>query len=683
MKKHVLTGVALLLAAAGTAVAQPTIDGALGTGESGLYGPILWVQNVPTGFVDNVSGGTCNEANVGNPGTVSTGIELAIPLTAIGSPAGSVRVCVFVNSGDHTFASNQVLGGLPAVSPNLASPRLVDFSAIAGDQFFTATALAGTSPVIDGTKDAAYPLALKLQTTRTGFGDSTDGLTDQANGSELDGAYATIRNGTLFVMLTGNLESNFNKLEFFIDTGTASGFNQLDSASVFQVIDEQSPGDGALQRMQGNGTDPGLKFDAAFTADYLITFGAGGAGPGMISHYPNIADLSVAGGPGVYLGSVLTGSGSGVLAGGTNPDNIEVAVNNSNIAGVPAPCPPPAGNRDNSNGSELDGLYGYIDSAAGKMYLLLTGNLQSNYSKIDLFFDVTPADGQSPLRGDNVDIDFNGLNRMGGNGVNPGLTFDTGVFADYWVAFTNGSGPQVFANAAVLRADGPRKDFGGNNLDYGAYDGGSKPLFDPITFSGPRLDPQDGFTPQIFTNFAPRTAAESLTIDPTMPVGTPGLLRVAIDNSNILGVTTTSAAGAASVTTGLELELTLSELGWDGVSCIKVMGAVQNGGHSVMSNQVIGGLPDGSANLGETRLVNFSAIAGNQFVEICPASPCGSADFDGDGDTGTDLDIEAFFACLGGDCCATCGSADFDGDGDTGTDLDIEAFFRVLGGGEC
>jgi len=64
-------------------------------------------------------------------------------------------------------------------------------------------------------------------------------------------------------------------------------------------------------------------------------------------------------------------------------------------------------------------------------------------------------------------------------------------------------------------------------------------------------------------------------------------------------------------------------------------------------------------------------------------SACGSADFDGDGDSGTDLDIEAFFACLGGDCCATCGSADFDGDGDSGTDLDIEAFFRVLGGGTC
>jgi len=70
-------------------------------------------------------------------------------------------------------------------------------------------------------------------------------------------------------------------------------------------------------------------------------------------------------------------------------------------------------------------------------------------------------------------------------------------------------------------------------------------------------------------------------------------------------------------------------------------------------------------------------------MEMISVATCGSADFDGDGDTGTDLDIEAFFACLGGDCCATCGSADFDGDGDTGTDLDIESFFRVLGGGNC
>jgi hypothetical protein len=60
-----------------------------------------------------------------------------------------------------------------------------------------------------------------------------------------------------------------------------------------------------------------------------------------------------------------------------------------------------------------------------------------------------------------------------------------------------------------------------------------------------------------------------------------------------------------------------------------------------------------------------------------------TADFNNDGDAGTDGDIEAFFACLAGNCCPACDSADFNGDGDVATDADIEAFFRVLAGGAC
>jgi hypothetical protein len=65
------------------------------------------------------------------------------------------------------------------------------------------------------------------------------------------------------------------------------------------------------------------------------------------------------------------------------------------------------------------------------------------------------------------------------------------------------------------------------------------------------------------------------------------------------------------------------------------------------------------------------------------AGVCCSSDFNGDGDFGTDQDIEAFFACLAGNCCAACQGADFNHDGDFGTDQDIEAFFRVLAGGSC
>jgi len=69
----------------------------------------------------------------------------------------------------------------------------------------------------------------------------------------------------------------------------------------------------------------------------------------------------------------------------------------------------------------------------------------------------------------------------------------------------------------------------------------------------------------------------------------------------------------------------------------------------------------------------------NSLCDVCCRN-----DFNGDTDVGTDLDIENFFSCLGGNCCATCPpNADFNCDGDVGTDADIEAFFRVLGGGPC
>jgi hypothetical protein len=79
-------------------------------------------------------------------------------------------------------------------------------------------------------------------------------------------------------------------------------------------------------------------------------------------------------------------------------------------------------------------------------------------------------------------------------------------------------------------------------------------------------------------------------------------------------------------------------------------------------------------------------VEGGFWVAFAASPPgCGTADFDCDGDVGTDADIEAFFRCLAGVCppppCAS--TADFNFDGDVGTDADIEAFFRVLAGGNC
>jgi len=82
-------------------------------------------------------------------------------------------------------------------------------------------------------------------------------------------------------------------------------------------------------------------------------------------------------------------------------------------------------------------------------------------------------------------------------------------------------------------------------------------------------------------------------------------------------------------------------------------------------------------------LVSAADVALGSSISFTVVDGCDSADFDGDGDTGTDLDIEAFFACIGGNCCLMCGDADFNNDCDVGNDTDIEAFFRILGGQPC
>jgi hypothetical protein len=108
----------------------------------------------------------------------------------------------------------------------------------------------------------------------------------------------------------------------------------------------------------------------------------------------------------------------------------------------------------------------------------------------------------------------------------------------------------------------------------------------------------------------------------------------------------------------------------------------------VVPQQSLSGIQRSSMAVFQGRLYiagEFTSIGGVNadhlaYIEACPYT-C-DADFNHDGDFGTDQDIEAFFRCLAGDCCVRC-TADFNNDGDFGTDQDIESFFRVLAGGAC
>lgn len=238
------------------------------------------------------------------------------------------------------------------------------------------------------------------------------------------------------------------------------------------------------------------------------------------------------------------------------------------------------GQVDFANGSELDAAYAYVDMVTSTLYLMLTGNLESNFNKLELFFD-TMAGGQNRLRGDNANVDFNGLNRMGDDGSGNGLTFDTGFDADYWIGITGGGSTYaLYANwAELLTAGGGAGDYLGTTgaASSGVLTGGNNP---------------DG-------------------------------IRVTINNSNTGGVTSSLAdpAAAAAVATGVELAIPFAAIGiTSSTTVVKISAFINGGGHDFLSNQVLGGV-GGLDNLGEPRNVNFANISGEQYFTVVIPEP--------------------------------------------------------------
>lgn len=186
-------------------------------------------------------------------------------------------------------------------------------------------------PTVDGTLDGLYGSPLSVQTVQTQFGDAMDpgGL---GGGGELNAGYATIDSGRLFVLLTGNIEPNFNKLNVFIDS-QAGGENVLDGTLAYDFSDVS----------QNFG---GLTFDSGFEADYHL-FGRWGGGAFELdvidraastagAEFGNTGVATSGSGSGVQSGSILAGGSAavGADAGGFLTQNVDFGFNNTNTAGV-------------------------------------------------------------------------------------------------------------------------------------------------------------------------------------------------------------------------------------------------------------------------------------------------------------------------------------------------------------
>jgi hypothetical protein len=197
---------------------------------------------------------------------------------------------------------------------------------------------------IDGTAEALYGDALAVQAVQTGFGDANQGQVDRANGSELDQAFGTIRDGVLYLLFAGNLESNNNKIDIFLDT-KPGGQDTLRTDNPNIDFD-------GLNRMSG------LVFDTGFEPDYYLSMS--GSVSGTYKTFANWAELLTAGGgTGRFLGEG-TAVSDGTLggAGADNPDGIRVTINNSNTAGVGG------GNNPASGAGVLTGIEWAIPLAA-------------------------------------------------------------------------------------------------------------------------------------------------------------------------------------------------------------------------------------------------------------------------------------------------------------------------------
>lgn len=466
-----------------------------------------------------------------------------------------------------------------------------------------AAAAHAQTPVMDGTKDAAYGAALSLQNTNTQFGNGTNG--DPINGgggSEIDGVYAKIVGDRLYLMVTGNLETNFNKLDIFVDS-KAGGINQINSATLgggtgqpnhvhnngnlpggvdpFSVdqpdggfappFGTNSENNGALQRMNG------LTFDTGFTADYYLTVthgyegNIGGSGIQAYAASAHYADLTNgAAGATHGLGMQLAQRGlPNVLRGSTADSNRSGAVEGSDFLAWQQFYGTATGaTRAQGDSSGATGPDGAVNDADYAFWASKFGFTAGTSTLTDNFY--TPQSG---------DDDSNIL-------LGPALPdLVQGQLIDQdWVAAHPGfAAPEVKMALAPITANNPE-----NYRDL-------KNIID---------------------------------------------LRMAIDNSNIAGVsgagpyTDATLEDVAAVSTGVEMSMPLSAIGNPAsTSEIRLTIFVNGGNHAYLSNQFGGtGILDVNPGgdefgnfIGDLSQVNMNDYAGDQFVALTvPATAAGT-----------------------------------------------------------
>ncbi|MFO0857991.1 MAG: alpha-amylase family glycosyl hydrolase [Phycisphaerales bacterium] len=291
-----------------------------------------------------------------------------------------------------------------------------------------------------------------------------------------------------------------------------------------------------------------------------------------------------------------------------------------------------------NNAAELNQLF--VRAAEDGLRISVTGNVPTDGTALVLFVQSNPG-GQQVLNTSALTPPPAGLPQLSGT------TMDAGFAPDhlFYINFFSGS---IYVDQVLLTSSGATKTYRGGGIvgsGVGTLGGGTNPN---------------------------------------------GLL-VAMDNSNVAGVSASSVAGAATATTGVEVRVPYVDIalpttaaGRAGRSLRVASTIVRTDGS--MGNQWLPGCPSGTGNLGIAP--NMNSISGQQFAVFnFPAVACDSIDFNNDTSLFDPQDVDAFLSVYGEGPCiptnASCNDVDFNNDGSLFDPCDIDSFLRVFSEGPC
>ncbi|MEM9064627.1 MAG: GC-type dockerin domain-anchored protein [Planctomycetota bacterium] len=274
------------------------------------------------------------------------------------------------------------------------------------------------------------------------------------------------------IVVDGTRDAQY-ELNFVQSNPTSFADNGPQDPCVEDVSDAANVMTGAefcipLSALGHNGTDP-ISFIAVITNgghDFWSNQISGGIGDGMGGQNPtgdNLGDprgLDLGAIDGNQVLTVATSAATAPVIDGTLDAAYGAALFVNGVAtsfgdGDDAAV-------DTNTGDEINAIYAATD--ATNLYIFVAGNLNTAFNKLDLFIDSNAGVGQNQLRGDNPDVDFNGLNRMGNSdqaGVDAmtatadGVIFEPGFAADFFVQYTHGDGggPATFCSFAEILDD--------------------------------------------------------------------------------------------------------------------------------------------------------------------------------------------------------------------------------------